>query len=241
LASNTDRRLDRLLPALSAKERALVVPRYQKAGKEPPQDIMSTMPAGQREEFNRLVRLMNAINCELSFALFILDEQVGQLAIKHGWLMSMTLCFDEMQGFGYSLLSSASDAKAKREVRKQVGRLPGSFTLPVDPEASLERQDKEHHLDWIARGLVAAIRKDLPERWCELRSIEMVIADAAEEFGEDPLRPDARAILDGAKETCLRLHREISPYVEPFELPEPTLKEVELTRRLVQAACRTAS
>jgi hypothetical protein len=234
----SDARLDRLLPALSARERALLVLRHQKAGTKPPRDMMATMPSGQALEFHRLVGLMNAVNCELSYALFFLDERVGQLATRHGWLMSMMLCFDEMQGLGHAVLGLVSDQKAKREVRKRIDAMPGSFVRPVDAAAPLERAPGERSLDWIARALVTAIREGLPQRWGELRAIEIVVGEIAEEFGEDPLRPDARAMLEGAKETCLQLQKDISPYVEPFELAEPTSDQVELSRRLVEAACR---
>jgi hypothetical protein len=241
MASNSDRRLDRLLPALSAKERALLVLRHQKAGREPPRDMMATMPSGQALEFHRLVGLMNAVNCELSYALFFLDERVGQLATRHGWLMSMMLCFDELQGLGHAVLGLVRDEKAKRELRRQLARMPGSFALPVDPAAPLERGPRERSLDWIARALVTTIREGLPQRWGELRAIEIVVGEIAEEFGEDPLRPDARALLEGAKETCLQLQKDIRPFVAPFELAEPTSEQLGLTRRLVEAACRTAS
>lgn len=56
-----------------------------KAKKEP-----AAKPTAHRE-FNRFIRLMNAVNIELASALFMIREQIAKLDLKHGWLRTVQL------------------------------------------------------------------------------------------------------------------------------------------------------
>ena len=132
MSSNSDRRLDRLVPALSAKERALLVLRHYKEGTEAPPAITATMPPHQAQEFNRLIRLMNAANLELACVLMVVNADVRRIDLKYGWLLSLMLCCDEIYGFGYTVLRHVQDPKLKREVRKLLAQTPGQIGRPVD-------------------------------------------------------------------------------------------------------------
>jgi len=71
-----EQRLNRVYPALSAKERGLLVLQAYKAGEKPDRLIYDTTPNAQGPEFNRYIRLMNALNVELATVLTIMREQV---------------------------------------------------------------------------------------------------------------------------------------------------------------------
>ncbi len=87
--SGTRARLGKLFPALTAKERAiLVLKAWKEDGEEDPL-VRDTMPAEQGVEFNRLIDLMNAVNRELGPYLALLHALVGRLGLRHGWLMSL--------------------------------------------------------------------------------------------------------------------------------------------------------
>ena len=87
------------------------------------------------------------------------------------------------------------------------------------------------------------IRDGLQIHWQELRAIEVGVGEVAEEFdGEDPLKPEVRALLDGCLASCSGLRDQMADFVE-IELPEPTEDDVEQVRqlldRLVEAERRT--
>ncbi len=84
-------RLGKLYPALTAKERAILVLRAWKEGGEEHSEVRGTMPAEQGLEFNRLIDLMNAVNREFPPYLVLLQALVGRLGLRHGWLMSLKL------------------------------------------------------------------------------------------------------------------------------------------------------
>ena len=86
-----DKRLDRLYPALTARERAILVLKAHHAGQRHDPMITFTMPSDQGPEFRRLIGLMNAVNVELAMSLNMLRAQLRQTEIKAGWLMSLYL------------------------------------------------------------------------------------------------------------------------------------------------------
>jgi len=84
-----DKRLDRLYPALTAKERGLLVLRAYKAGQKPDAEIYRSTPSSQGRAFNRYIRLMNAVNGELATVLQVLQVQVEKLDLRHAWFLTV--------------------------------------------------------------------------------------------------------------------------------------------------------
>ena len=74
-----DARLNKLMPALTAKERAILILRSWKEGSDEDPLWRSTMPRDQSREFNRLISLMNVCNINVGFLIIFLDEQVQKL------------------------------------------------------------------------------------------------------------------------------------------------------------------
>ena len=89
--SNADRRLDKLYPALTARERALLVLQAMKEDRDEDRQIRGTMPREQGHEFNRHIFLMNSANCELGLLICWLKAQVEVLDVKLGWLATVKL------------------------------------------------------------------------------------------------------------------------------------------------------
>ena len=85
-----DSRLKRLAPALSAKERAVLVLRSLR--EKTPEDPAwrSTMPRDQTTEFNRLIVLMNACNIYLPLYITMVEQSTERLYTKLHWLMTMS-------------------------------------------------------------------------------------------------------------------------------------------------------
>jgi hypothetical protein len=82
-------RLDRLYPALTAKERALLVLRAWKEDREEDLQVRRTMPPDQAPDFNRYIHLMNAANLEAGKYIVVLNGVANQLNSKSAWLASL--------------------------------------------------------------------------------------------------------------------------------------------------------
>ena len=232
MSSNRDRRIDRLLPTLSAQERAVFVLRQYKSGADETSAIRSTMPPHQVAAFNRFIRLMNVANSDLGAALLLLAAQVRLTEVKYAWLMSLLLFGDEIEVAAYLLLRDTKDSKLRRQVRDIIAKTPGAMEVPI--ALGVEPKAKEPIATGLVRALLAGVRDGLDRNWRELRAMEVVVEEVAEEFdGEDPWRADTRQVLDDAKAACIKLCHDVQPYVDGFELAEPTLEETELVRRFV--------
>ena len=86
-----NQRLDRLYPALTAKERALLVLRAWKGDQEEDVQVRRTMPQSQAPDFNHYIHLMNAANGDLGKYITVLNLIATQLGLKHAWLASLQL------------------------------------------------------------------------------------------------------------------------------------------------------
>jgi len=86
-----NQRLDRLYPALTAKERALLVLRAWKGDQEEDLQVRRTMPQSQAPDFNHYIHLMNAANEDLGKYIAVLNLTATQLGLKHAWLASLQL------------------------------------------------------------------------------------------------------------------------------------------------------
>lgn len=82
-------RIDKLFPALTAKERAGLVLKGWKQDTEEDPLVRRTMPAEQAAEFNRYIGLMNGVNVRLATYILHLRALVSQLGTKSGWLASL--------------------------------------------------------------------------------------------------------------------------------------------------------
>ena len=88
-----DARLNKVMPALTARERAILVLRSWK--EKTPEDPLwrRTMPLEQTTEFNRLIVLMNACNIHLPLFITMVEQHTEQLYLRFLWL-------DTVIGFG---------------------------------------------------------------------------------------------------------------------------------------------
>ena len=86
----TEGRLDKLYPALSAKERALLVLRSWKKDEDEDRRVRLTMPDGQIAEFNRFIDLMNGAYL-LTPYIHALRLHIDQMGLRYGWLLALDL------------------------------------------------------------------------------------------------------------------------------------------------------
>ena len=231
-------RLDRVYPALTAKERALLLLRYYREDIDEDPAIRSTMPSTQVWEFNRLLRLISAVNTEIAYLLMLLKARATQVDLKYAWLMTLMLWAMEADGVRERLLCKTKDRKERQSIRKLFPRSPGGLSVPIDTLTSHEQEPTLSAGDEIVRALVIGIKQGLEQHWQELRSVEIAVAEVAdEEFGgEELFRTETRMLLDDAKKMLLKVHNGLLSYVEPFELSEPDAADLEIARKLIAKA-----
>ena len=206
-----DSRLARLLPALNARERAVLALRARNAGETEPVP-RGSIPDHLRHDFNRYMGLAFVTGCQFSTIVHVLQSQIENLSFNLDRI-------DLLQRAATMLEEDDPESVAARPVRPWRRRVRQSDSVTV-PE--------------FLRSLAAEIREDafneLSFRWQELRAVELVTAEIAETFdGEDPLQPKVRQWLEEtkerAKEHLARLGRK--------RLLEPGEAHLEHTHKLV--------
>ncbi|MBI5285334.1 MAG: hypothetical protein HY874_09595 [Chloroflexi bacterium] len=138
---SAEQRLNRLYPALTAKERGLLVLHAYKTGEQPDSLIYSTAPSSQGREFNRYIRMMNAVNIELAAVLFVLRERVGKLDLKFAWLQTVYLWGMETSAIGDYLNVAVKEPITASEYAPILAAARAKF-LPLDQCA--EAATEEH-------------------------------------------------------------------------------------------------
>jgi hypothetical protein len=351
-----NQRLDRLYPALTAKERALLVLRAWKASQEEDVAVRRTMPADQGLEFNRYIHLMNAANLDAGKYIAVLKGIAGELNLKAAWLASLQMwgirvwdvwvyiavhtnepitesehrrlveearaemvpvtdlaemLVERYDAWTEADMEPAEDpvdgtvvkdkawnrmvAEKKRELTRLVGEgvlagkrrgrglliNNGSFydwlnePVPVCPEwgkgydvmpddqadeveslkkARLRAQEaiaaspaspilerleeavgrtvteRQERWDEATAALREQLREGVPWCWREVRAVETVLQEVAEEFGEDPLLPPVREVLDKTRRDLADLHLLLDFVDAEAELPEPEEERVTFLR-----------
>ena len=248
-----DSRLDRLAESLTARERAVLILQAWKEGKREDRSWRWTMPDEQAVEFNRLIDLMNGVNIRLGPLVIALRLEVDKLSLRLGWLSTIALwqlhaytIADEMELHDDDHDESTSlkkrstkrtPAKAARERARAAFHQGPTAPVPHLPELDLEGEGSM--IDELVAYKKKVLRKGIDEQWRQLRTVEIVVADAQKEFGgEDPAHPEMRHVLDHVKEELQGLHEDVRRYTGPFELAEPGEDEIGWVRSIVEQGVR---
>lgn len=196
--SSTDKRLDRLLPALSAKERALLALRQWKEGKEPDRQVVNSVPLAQASEYNRYIGMVRAAGGDLSHYIAIVHGLIGQLDLRYAWLMTLLLWSHNVEALKPHLRDCRSAA-----MRRALSHAPlGLFEVPgTEPGDAQERS-----MDGLGRLLIDTIVERVNGRWQELRAVDIVLDELSEELGdEDLLHAEVRELWADGKQTLEEL------------------------------------
>lgn len=141
--SATDRRLDRLLPALTARERAILMLRDFKAEKPQDRQLLNTAPDAQTPALNRFVGLMNAANGDLAHLIVIIRERARGDMLRLAWLQWARRCALEMWAIRAHFNTSAREAITESEYRKREAE-DARELLPIEECATTLAE--EHHV-----------------------------------------------------------------------------------------------
>jgi hypothetical protein len=89
-------------------------------------------------------------------------------------------------------------------------------------------------VDELVGHLKEMLREGVTVRWQELRAVDVIVAEAADAFGEDPAVPDVREQLDHIRTELEKLAREVERFTGPFAPEEPGEETVATMRRLAE-------
>jgi hypothetical protein len=242
----TAQKIERLYDRLTARERAILVLRSWKEGKEEEPGWRWSMPLDQTAEFNRLIDLMNGVNQHLAPFVFATAPEVDKLGLRLGWMAAFTLWGNQRYELEELLLGPKGirlegvqlDRKGKARVRNALSIAPARPAVYISEEfQELVREEapKESRIDPAVDANREALREGLAAVWSSLHAADLVIAEAAPEFdGEDPARPELRHILDHGLERLRDFKEQVHLYVGPVELPEPDEDLLAKIRRLAR-------
>jgi hypothetical protein len=164
-------RLDRVLPGLTARQRAVLVLRALAAGQEPDTSLRDIGDLRERRAFNRYMGLLYVVNSELDGMLHGVLYALERLAARR----SLEL-LREAGALAAADLGEQADPSVVRNWRKAKAVSVTEFLLGV------------------AEDVRAQELAELLSLWREFRSLEAVWRELAAEFdGESLLLPELRA------------------------------------------------
>ncbi len=245
-----DKRLDRLMPGLTAQERAIIFLRDYKDGVtvNPYEDAVSQAASG---EYERLMNIIRFVNGELSDCIMILSGQVAQRELQLGWLEQACMHREDLWIVGEYLNACVPEPVTVSQRKKRKGKVPdhgydvrpdavklvgrgGPLELPFDLSGAHAEAETDTTLDKL-RAVAFFIREALASYWTQLASIDVLVREYANEFaGEDPLKPKRRDELDDAIAQIVATKAALQRYVGEWELPADHEESLEVTRALAK-------
>lgn len=262
-----DKRMEKVLQALSGRERAILFLREYKDGtnSEPNTSFLSER---ERREYAGLFHIIRLCNNEFAEVILLADEQVKQEELRFNAMRLIVMAADDLWVLGKYVKEcvpepvTQAEAKARKkeprcgfhvyddewaddvaslqEDRKLVQGLTGRgyrLKLPFDVSGEISA-DPRNGIETV-RLIAVIVRDSLASCWTQLKAIDLVVAEYAEEFhGEDPLRPQIREHLDDALRRIEVTKDELLEYIGEWELPDVPGEALTATRRLAQRVLR---
>lgn len=234
------KRLEKVLTALSGRERAILFLREYKDGTnlDPGGAGVAFLTAKEHNEYARLISLIQFCNDELADIVLIVREQLAQEELRFLALEQMRKTADDLWLIGRYLSEcvpkpvTAEEKESRKLLQKLVGR-GRRYRLPFDVAAPRSENPKDG--EETARTITIIIRDRLVSCWVQLKAEDVVLAEYGEEFrGEDPLKPPLREFLDDALARCIALKDDLQEYAGAWELPDDPGDALTLTRKLAE-------
>lgn len=240
-----DRRLEKVLQALSRRERALLFLREYKDGTNQDPGAVAFLAAKERHEYARLIDVIRFCNGELADIVLIVREQVTTEEMRFNALRLMVKPVTEVEakarkrapkcGFDVRDPDEAAVLKEDRQLALKLTARGYRLTLPFDLAGEISA-DPKNGAETV-RLIAATVRDNLASYWKQLKAVDVVLAECAEEFdGEDPLKPQLRAYLDDALKRTEACKDELLEYIGDWELPDDLGEALALTRKLGERA-----
>jgi hypothetical protein len=135
------------------------------------------------------------------------------------------------RGLRYAVYPDTDSGKVK-ELAKERAAVWESFGRAPCPVFA-DEVDEPSRLQEAFQALVDRLKRQVAEYWGDLRSIEMLVAEAIEEFGEDPALPEIRQIIDWMRRELNELRDMLkASYGVEVVLPEPSDDQIAILRQV---------
>lgn len=214
----TDRRLEKLYPALSATERVVLILGDRKRGDEDDPKVRATMPRDQSQTFERLLRNVGIANSQLGGLIITLHEAARAQEWRWRWFAAEVARHNDFA-----------------ELCKEVGA--PKLLRPLIPPIDLDSISSEETLPGLAPQLLKGSRETVVALAGQAHDTAQILEEFSGELdGADPLGPRTRAFL---VETELRLDwllGELEVWVGPVERADGAY--LDDLRGLVESARR---
>jgi hypothetical protein len=235
----TDGRLDKLYPALTAKERALLVLRAWKQDEDEDRRVRLTMPESQTREFNRCIDLMNGAHALMPY-IHVIGLHIDQLSLRYGWLLALELWAIHALSLGEFICFETKEPITESEYRQRQETARAEM-VPASEFAELMAED---HEGWAAGDLKGGGDGEEPtvtdaawKRVCGEKEREL--ASLVETGVLEGARKGKRLLINAASFYAWR-SREVPVWpdwgLEFDVLPDTEAKEIDRRRRARESA-----
>ena len=215
----TQRRVDRVQAELTAIERVRAVLQAHQAGQEP-DPRLQFWPYPDRAEEYQLGAVVDAMDLHGRALALYFDRAIRCVELLLLWRRTMTLCRDLARpALGFCAGSGDDPDPARAFAHAQLERLD-QLTRPDGEAPSIAAT-----LDTA----IAAAARTVSE---EVRAVERVITQFADELECDPLLPDVRVQLDAARDRLQALTEPNGSEAPAIELAEADADNLRWARQL---------
>ena len=156
-----------------------------------------------------------------------------RLSIRSGsfdaWVGRRPRVFHEWAG-GYDVLPDDREAQVEAD-RRTLANLRDAIRRT--PLQRMGDDGEGASLAAMMDGLIQRMMSLMALRWLDILQVETVIAEVAEDFGEDPLKPGTRAALDTAKATLLNIQCQLKAHNKVLVLSEPNEQDLDEMRSML--------
>ncbi len=226
-----DASLTKLMPGLSAQERAILILGAFKSKTPEDPNWRITMPPHQSPELSRLVGLVNACGLQVASLIVSIKKEVEKLEL-HVLHLDTLLRWD---------LHVAEIDQAAQFAREPVTAGADQADLDLLLEKPYKLSEERVALSTVIEGLVTELQAHVQVFWEDARAIEIVLDEVAAEFGgEDPLRARFRELLDKMKAGLTHLNGVLEVMDAAAELQEPDEDNLADLRALVERAASSS-
>ena len=134
--TNLNSQLNRLLPALSGRERAILAVHNYKEGKPADDTLRYGMSRPDAVEYNRLIGVMNACNGEIGTVVLLLSRTLDSLEVREAWLLTLQVWQLNLAEIDFAVTSLLKEPITESEHEK-LKEADGRKYAPVDKLATI--------------------------------------------------------------------------------------------------------
>ncbi len=262
--SGLDGRADRLYPALTAQERALLVLEAANADRRPAWQVRSTMPAAQVAEFNRYIAIMRGVATLVTPYAAMIEQDVTNLQLRFTLLATLSQWATDRAALADYIALHAGEPCTAGEFADHVVAARADYLgveLAADAviearglctdAASTNRSQHERNFARIAKDTEAELRQLVQDGVLTARgrghALELNVGALYDWLGQPaPVLPEwgrrYEVVADGAvawqREVHRRIHERVSAGPHTWLLPDEGLSPPEqLMRALRERLC----